>query len=495
MLLLDPGIAMIDVTEDKLPTADEHFERLLRLLELEAEAEKAELLRYMQRRSPTEAEESGNSLINLVVRAEDTGLGGRSLLTLGKRNHSMSLPWTRLRTGTPVVLSEEGQPEPGQQMAAGWRGVVSGLTSDAIQVAFPGWPEAEAERPVFRLDRSGEEIVRRRQRSALERVRTVTEGRLRELRDIVLGYTAPLFAALPVYEPLDDTLNESQQAAVRFALAAEDVSIIHGPPGTGKTTTVVELIRQLTRRGQTVLACAPSNLAVDNIMQRLIAAGENAIRVGHPARVMPQLQPYTLDLLVESHPDTRIARKLSRDAHALRRQAGKYTRARPEAGARRNMRREAEQMLADARRIEAQVAERLLATAPIICATTGADRGQLGGRAFDWCVLDEAGQATEPEVWLPLQSAERLVLAGDHFQLPPTVISPEALAGGFNVSLLERLVGLSGPELSRRLVVQYRMHQAIMAFSSDEFTRAVCRPTTRWWAICFMSCRGCRPMN
>jgi superfamily I DNA and/or RNA helicase len=181
-------------------------------------------------------------------------------------------------------------------------------------------------------------------------------------------------------------------------LTAVDLAIIHGPPGTGKTTTVIELIRQLTHRGQTVLACAPSNLAVDNLLQGLLAAGEAALRLGHPARVLPELQAHTLDLLVENHPDTRLARQLTRDAHALRDRAARYTRAKPEPGARRAQRQEAKQMLADARHIERQVTERLLASARVICATTTLDPQMLGDRIFDWCVLDEAGQATEPEV-------------------------------------------------------------------------------------------------
>jgi superfamily I DNA and/or RNA helicase len=456
----------ITVIEEASAEVDRHFQRLERWLAMEAEAEKQETLRYLQRLSPAEAEASGNSLINLTIQEEDTGLGGRMLLTLAKRNQNLRLPWTRLGVGAPVILSEEGV----NGEAVGWRGVVSRLSKEQIQVAFPRWPEPDAERPTFRLDRSTDEVSRQRQRQAMEAARLTKDERLANLRDILLARQAPLFvnsAAAPVIDP---GLNGPQQAAIRFALTAEDVAIIHGPPGTGKTTTLVELIRQILRRGQTVLACAPSNLAVDNLLERLLAMGEQPIRLGHPARVLPELRAHTLDQLVENHPDVRLARKLAREAYNLQDQAAKYTRAKPESGARKNMRQEAKEMLADAQRIEAQVVERLLDSAQIVCATTtGLNPERLGRRIFDWCIMDEASQSTEPGAWIPLQYARRLVLAGDHFQLPPTVVSPEAAAEGFAVSLLERLIDQLDPEIARRLTVQYRMHREIMQFSSQEF--------------------------
>jgi superfamily I DNA and/or RNA helicase len=208
----------------------------------------------------------------------------------------------------------------------------------------------------------------------------------------VLGEAPPSFQPEVSFTPLDGSLNASQREAVRFALSAEDLAILHGPPGTGKTTTVVELIRHAVHRGERILACAPSNLAVDNLLERLLACGEKAVRLGHPARVLPALRAQTLDLMVEDHDDTRLARKLAKDAFALFRKAGKYTRARPEPGARRNLRQEARETLADARRLEAQAVERVLDGAAILCATlTGLDSEVLGQRRFDRAVIDEAG--------------------------------------------------------------------------------------------------------
>jgi superfamily I DNA and/or RNA helicase len=396
-------------------------------------------------------------------------MGGSIMLTLRKRNQSLTLPWTRLGNGSPVLLSEEGPAS-----ATGWRGIVSRLQKDTIQVAFTEWSEAgllaKADLPTFRLDRSSDEISRQRQRQALEQARGTNGTRLANLRDVLLGARAPAFRPPGEAPLLDTSLNESQQEAVRFALSAEEFAVIHGPPGTGKTTTLVEIIRQIVRSGQSVLATAPSNLAVDNLLERLLAAGENAIRLGNPARVLPELRAHTLDGLLENHADMRLARKLTREAYILRDQASKYTRARPEPGARQALRRESRQLLADARKIEDQVVDRLIRTTPIVCATTtGLDSRFLGARVFDWCVLDEASQGTEPVCWIALQYAGRLILAGDPFQLPPTILSAEAVAGGLRVSLIERLMNQMDPRIARRLAVQYRMHERIMAFSSTEF--------------------------
>ncbi len=444
---------------------EEHFTRLLRMLALEASAEAEQLLRDTRRRDPKAAEQSGTSLVDLVLRDEFLGLGDRVLVTLAKRDLNRSLPWTRLGVGSPVVLSEQRS-----KSEAGWRGVVSDRNDATIQVALAQSPEPVGERPLFRLDQSSDEVSRQRQRSALERARNASGDRLAQLRSVLLGEKPPRFSAEQPLSPFNRYLNEAQQRAVAFALSAQDVAVLHGPPGTGKTTTVVELIQQAVRRGEKVLACAPSNLAVDNIFERLLAAGEKAVRLGHPARVLPELRDHTLDLLVERHPDVKLAHKLVREAYSLRDAAAKYTRAKPAPGAKQEMRAEARQLLADARRIESMAVQQILDQASVLCATTtGLNSEILGQRLFDLAVIDEACQSTEPGCWIPLLRSERLVLAGDHRQLPPTVMSTEAEREGFSVSLLERLMDVDAERLSRQLTIQYRMHEQIMAFSSEEF--------------------------
>lgn len=439
------------------PLGDEHFDRLARLLDLEAEAERAQAARAA-------AEDGeGRALTGLVVREEDAGLGGRLLLTFGKRDTSLPLPPTRLQPGSPVLLT---CPHEGQPVAI--RGVVFARDANTLRVAVEEDEVPEDE--TWRVELSADEVSRRRQKAAMAAARSATRSRFAELRDVLLGRRDPEFGEAEPLTPLDPLLNESQRGAIALALAARDVAILHGPPGTGKTTAVVELIRQAVRRGERVLACAPSNLAVDNLLEKLLAAGEEPVRLGHPARVSEPLREHVLDELAERHPDARQARKFYKQARALFRKAGKWTRAKPEPGERASLRREGRALIDDARKLEDRAVERILDAAPILCATlTGLNADLLGKRTFDLVVIDEACQTPEPACWIAIGRAKRIVLAGDHRQLPPTVLSLEASRKGFSISLLERLVAHYGAAVTRRLRVQYRMHEAIAGFSAAEF--------------------------
>jgi ATP-dependent RNA/DNA helicase IGHMBP2 len=185
---------------------------------------------------------------------------------------------------------------------------------------------------------------------------------------------------------------------------------------------------------------------------------------------LPELQAHTLDALVARQESYRQAQKLRKQAFGLRDQADKFRRARPAPGEKQALRAEAGQMLDEARQLEAQAIAQALDGAAVILATlTGIDSAILGQRQFDLCVIDEAGQSVEPAAWIPLTRSDRLVLAGDHQQLPPTIVSRQAQAEGFGLSLLERLMRRDGARLARRLDVQYRMNEQIMAFSSAQF--------------------------
>jgi superfamily I DNA and/or RNA helicase len=441
---------------------EHHFERLARLVRLESEAEAKQTIEKARKSTGAESEANGDCLTRLVIAEESSGLGGRWIATLSRRDRSQTLPFHRFEPGAPVLLMPEGA-----GTEAGWRGVVCERGRTSLSIALQEPPDLDERSTNYRLNLSTDEISRQRQLDALDQARGAGKNKL---RDVLLGENLPATDAPTDLDFFDAALDRSQREAIAFALCARDVAVVHGPPGTGKTTALIELIRQAVGRGERVLACAPSNLAVDNLLERLLSAGMKAVRLGHPARVTPALRAHTLDLLVEGHNDSRLARKLAREAFALFRQAKKWTRAKPEPGARGDMRRDARDMLADARRLEDKAVEHILDTATVVCATlTGLNGELLGRRTFDLAVIDEAAQATEPACWPAVLRCNRIVLAGDHCQLPPTILSREADEQGLSVSLLERVVGLHGADVTRRLDVQYRMHEAIMAFPSAAF--------------------------
>jgi superfamily I DNA and/or RNA helicase len=446
------------------PEPQSHFDRLLHWLDLEGRAEADERRAKLGRTSAVEAERLGTTLIDMAVEDENAGLGGRWLWTLCKRNRTLKLPWTRLGTGAPVVLTT------GDAEVAPLRGVISRRDERSLTIALPAPPDDVDSSGTFRIDLSTDETARERQRTALRTMRSAKHGRQAQWRDLLLGAREPRFHEERPITPLDTALNDAQREAVRFALSADDLAIIHGPPGTGKTTTLVEFVRQAVARGEKVLVASGSNLGVDNVLERLAATDVRAVRLGHPARVLPSLRSRTLDYLLEAHPDVAVAEKLRKQAAEAFRMAGRWTRAKPQPGERASQRAEARRLLDDARRLEETIENHLLDEADVICATlTGLDPRIVGDREFDWVVIDEAAQATEPPCWIPLVRSKKLLLAGDHCQLPPTVVSKEAAAAGFAVSLMERLMQRGGAAWSRLLEVQYRMHEQIMSFSSQQF--------------------------
>lgn len=440
--------------------ADNHFSCLHRWLKMEGVAERERLALRRKTQSSAEAERNGETLLDLVIRSHTTGLGGRYLVTVAKRRSPDRLPWHRFKVGSPILLSDNSD-DSGESL----QGVVSACRSDALEVAVDDWPTGDR----FRLDLSPDEVTRKRQASALQAAENAS-GRLSQLRDILLGAREPTFQKnLKISAEISERMNLSQREAIRHALASRDLAIIHGPPGTGKTTTVVEVIRQLVARGERVLACAPSNTAVDNLLERLLATGEPAVRLGHPARVSEDLRQHTLDALVGRHEAMMVVHQMMREAEQIERKAAKYTRGRPAPGHRWQQKQEARELKRHARILEKQAVADLLKDARVVCATTTFDDSVLDDLRFDVLVIDEACQSVEPGCWVPLRRADRIILAGDHLQLPPTILSDAAKREGFAVSLMERLVSHYGDLVTRQLTVQYRMHESIMGFSSRHF--------------------------
>lgn len=436
---------------------EDYAHQLETWLDMESRAERERMVARRQLEKQGDAERSGETLVGLRLFDHRTGLAGRILLDLVKTN-GQRLPLNRLKVGSPVVLTDNQDPHD-----AGIGGVISRRSATSIQVAVESWPEAEH----LRLDLSPDETTRRRQLSALAAARSVT-GKMARLRETLLGFQEPRFDKELPFEPRLE-LNPPQTTAVRFALSARDVAIIHGPPGTGKTTTLAEIIVQAVAAGERVLACAPSNTAVDNLLERLVDLLPSVIRVGHPARVFEWLRGHTLDELVEADPNSKIVREMWRDVEELMRSASKHSRSREANRRRGELYAEAGRLRQQARALERSTIRHVVDSADVICTTTTIDDELLGNQQFGLVVVDEACQCTEPAIWQAMLRGGRMVLAGDHCQLPPTVVSAQAAQQGFSVSLMERLVQHFGHDVFRRLQVQYRMHEDIMQFSSAEF--------------------------
>jgi ATP-dependent RNA/DNA helicase IGHMBP2 len=267
-------------------------------------------------------------------------------------------------------------------------------------------------------------------------------------------------------------LNPSQQQAVRKIVAANDLAIVHGPPGTGKTTTLVQAIKALIQKDhQQVLVVAPSNTAVDLLSEKLYDEKLNVLRVGNPARVSERLMSLTLDNKMAEHSRMKEIKKMKKQANEFRTMAHKYKRTfgKAEREQRKALFDEAHKIIKDVEKTEQYIMDDLISRAQVITATlVGANHYSVRNISYHTVVIDEAGQALEPACWIPILKAQKVVLAGDHYQLPPTIKSEEAARNGLNLTLLEKCVQ-HHPQAVVLLEEQYRMHETIMGYSSHVF--------------------------
>jgi superfamily I DNA and/or RNA helicase len=435
---------------------DGHFQRLASLLEAERAADRKRFEDAAARLSLRERAARGFAVAEADP-VEESGLSGRALVTYAAPA-GREIGGAQIGVGSLVrVVPRRGPAEDPP------RGVVARRTRARISVAFDDAPPDWATEGRVALELEPSPVTHDRLVGAVRRMQA--EPRWHP----VLRGEALRFGDTPAQAPDAASLNAEQLRAVELAERAQDLALVHGPPGTGKTTVLVEIIRRAAARKIPVLACAPSNLAVDNLVERLAAAGVRPVRIGHPARVLEAVLEHTLEARVREHEQGRIAAQVLREALRVRDAARKQrTRRGPgRFSESRAMEREARALFAEAREREDRAEADVLERAEVVLATlTGLENPALRGRRFELAVVDEATQAVEPAAYLALLRAERAVLAGDHLQLAPTVLSVAAQKGGLATSLFER-IALAQPAAMVTLREQYRMNDAILRYPNE----------------------------
>eukprot|EP00775_Hariotina_reticulata_P006215 gene6215-6451_t len=448
-----------------------------KLLDLERQAEVERAQEATNICSTSTAQARGRTLLNLRVADAEGGLLGRSLLTLVPNKGFGSTPATALPAHKfgphdVVALKPSAAALGGSPLCTG---LVYRVRDTAIVVAMDEPPDEGLDQPL-RLEKLANEVTFKRLQETLQHLSSSESCPNAEqqpglmLVDVLFNKVPPKFAAaLPAWKAVNSRLDESQKAAVNLALQAQDVALIHGPPGTGKTTAVLEVILQEVARGNRVMAAAASNIAVDNLVERLAAAAPKVkvVRVGHPARLLPQVIEKSLEAQVLRSDNSSLARECRRDMQQLNRQLLKlehWKRAE-----KRQIRAELRQLAKEEKQRQQKAVQEVLDGAQVMCCTlSGALHPQLSGQVFDVVVIDEAAQAVEPACWSALLKGRKAILAGDHLQLPPTVLSDAAARGGLASTLFQRLQHSIGDAASCMLTVQYRMNAGIMEWSSQE---------------------------
>ena len=452
----------------------EELRRVHALMHLEQKEDQAQFKLKNAKASIQERRRRGFTWYPVSVTKEDIGFGGKLVLELERPASHQGLHLFQVGKNASLFSNAAAN----ASVPPTLNGVVTSVRRNKLVLTtsredLPDWVLNGGK---LGIDLTFDEVSYREMDHALVEVIGARGNRLAELRDMLLGVRPARFRAPHVDDLFyPSPLNDSQLAAVRHVITAQDVAIIHGPPGTGKTTTLVQAILETVRRERRVLVCAPSNTAVDLLTEKLAERGVNVIRMGNPSRVSDLLLAHTLDARVMAHPSYSRMRAMRLTAQQYRETANELTvanarHARFDARQQcQQLRDEARQLLLQADDLERYITEQVIESVQIItCTLVGASNRNIRHMNFDTVFIDEAAQAVEPGCWIPIAKGQRVILAGDHHQLPPTVKSDKAAREGLRETLFEKCIQRQ-PDTARMLNLQYRMHQEIMAFSSERF--------------------------
>lgn len=444
----------------------EYFNNLLRLLKIEREEDQAAYQRLTESSSVAERRENGLTWYPVAIRGTEMSRGDYLTIEIERTTHQDISH--QLRFGVSAVLFSNHDAKTDRI-----EGVISHQSGSKLKLTLrtdelPDWSRDGKLGVDVLFDNNSYDEMQNALKSAAAPFEKKEDGRLVQ---VLTGNLVPSFNDQLITYKLP-SLNIMQQAAVDKILAAQELAIVHGPPGTGKTTTLVQAIRAMIKQDhQQILVVAPSNTAVDLLSEKLADEGLNVLRVGNPARVSERLLSLTLDHKMADHSSMKELKNLKKQANEYKNMAHKYKRnfGRAEQEQRKALFAEAHKIIKESGNTEQYIIDDLINKAQVITATlVGANHYTIRGRQFHTVVIDEAGQALEPACWIPVLKAKKVVFAGDHCQLSPTIKSSAAAKGGLSTTLFEKCVNLY-PAAVVLLEEQYRMHQTIMGYPSQIF--------------------------
>ena len=443
----------------------EYFKQQLELLKIEREEDLRSFQKVSETSSVSDRRNNGFTWYPIAIRDTEMSRGDYVVVEVERTTHQDVSH--QLRFGASAVLFSNHDPKKDRV-----EGTISYQNGNRLKITLrtdelPDWCRDGKLGIDLLFDNNSYDEMQNALKQAAVLVEKDKEGRLAR---ILTGQNQPVFKpeAISYTNP---ALNEKQNEAVSKILSSDHLAIVHGPPGTGKTTTLVQAIKAILKNEKQVLVVAPSNTAVDLLSEKLSEEGLNVLRVGNPAKVSEHLMKLTLDSKMSEHSGMKEIRKQRKQAAEYKNMAHKYKRSfgRAEQEQRKALFSEARKIMNDVADTEQYIIDDLVAKAQVITATmVGSNHYTVRSLKFKTVVIDEAGQALEPSCWIPLLKAEKLILAGDHCQLPPTIKSQEAFRKGLGTTLLEKTVKLH-PEAVVLLEEQYRMNEVIMGFSSAEF--------------------------